>query len=78
MIRCREGRYDGIGWHYRHDKTEVPRTVKTPKHSAREGGKSERAGEVGMALLAELPTTHDNEFGAGQFFQPHRSSRMNP
>ena len=32
---------------------------------------------VGRHLLADLPAPHDNELGAGQFLQPHRTPRMN-
>ena len=32
---------------------------------------------VGGHLLADLPAPHDNEFGAGQFFQPHGTPGMN-
>src|SRR5574341_239509 len=31
---------------------------------------------VGGHLLADLPAPHDNEFGAGQFFQPHGTPGM--
>lgn len=32
---------------------------------------------VGRHLLADLPAPHDNELGAGQFFQSHRTTGMN-
>lgn len=32
---------------------------------------------IGGHLLADLPAPHDNELGAGQFFQPHGTPGMN-